>query len=76
MKFKEYLQSLSEDQIQAYAQRVGTTPNYLMVHLFYAYKEPRKKLREALSRESDGMVTDDDVLEHFGFTSKRDSAHA
>ncbi|TEU30106.1 hypothetical protein [Alkanindiges illinoisensis] len=69
MKFRDFLIQLSPEELEAYAIRAGTTPGYLMTHLLYGYKEPRKKLRKALAAESNGQVSEMDVLEHFGFAS-------
>lgn len=69
MNFKDYLNQLSEAELEDYAQRSGTTKAYLMTHLLYAYKEPRKRLRKALAEQSNGQVTEAEVLEHFGFVA-------
>ncbi|WP_020209011.1 hypothetical protein [Gilvimarinus chinensis] len=66
MKLRDYIKSLSEDERDDYARRCGTTPAYLQIHILPARKEPRKPLREALARESDGKVSLLEVLEHFG----------
>ena len=66
MKLTEYIKSLSEDELKAYSDRCKSTPAYISSHIYYARKEPRKALREALSKESQGKVSSKDVLEHFG----------
>lgn len=66
MKLSDYIKSLSKDELEAYAARCSSSPAYISTHLFYARKEPRKALREALSRESQGNVSMQEVLEHFG----------
>jgi len=65
MKLSEYIKSLSPEQREEYANRCGTTPSYLRIHILAARKEPRRPLREALARESDGNVSLGEVLEHF-----------
>jgi len=65
MKLRDYIHSLSPDQLAAYAARCSTTSNYLGTHIRYATKEPSVKLIRALSRESDGAVTLQEVLEHY-----------
>lgn len=72
MKFRDFLTQLSKQEFDAYAQRAGTTSGYLKSHLYYSYKEPRKKLRKALSAASNGKVSEAEVLEHFGFTPVSD----
>lgn len=66
MKLREFIESRTPEQLEGYAARCKTTSNYLKVKIKYARCEPRKALREALARESDGLVSDDDVLDHFG----------
>ena len=67
MKFKDYLLQLSDSDREKYAEKSGTTVGYLMTHLFYGYKEPRKKLRKALAENSNGLVSEAEIIEHFGF---------
>lgn len=69
MKLAEYIKSLSPKEREAYARRCGTTPSYLRIHILAARKEPRRPLREALARESEGNVTLEEVLEHFDMMS-------
>lgn len=66
MKLSEYIKSLSQEELATYAARCNASPTYIASHIFYARKEPRRLLREALARESDGKVTLIEVLEHFG----------
>lgn len=66
MKLIDYINGLDEVSLATYAKRCGTTSSYMTAHIKYARKEPRKALREALSRESEGRVSYTDVLEHFG----------
>lgn len=70
MNFRDFLNQLSADEVETYAAKVGTTSGYLMTHLLYGYKEPRKKLRQALSNESGGKVSELEILEHFGFANQ------
>lgn len=67
MKFKDYLLQLSDSEREKYAEKSGTTVGYLMTHLFYGYKEPRKKLRKALAENSNGLISETEIIEHFGF---------
>ncbi|BCT88950.1 hypothetical protein [Acinetobacter variabilis] len=66
MKFREYIQQLSSDELEIYAKDAGTTVSYIRTHLYYGYKEPRKSLRKALAEASNGKVTEVEVLQHFG----------
>lgn len=66
MKFREYIQQLSPDELEIYAKNAGTTVSYIKTHLYYGYKEPRKSLRKALAVASHGKVSEVEVLQHFG----------
>lgn len=66
MKFREYIQQLSPDELEIYAKNAGTTVSYIKTHLYYGYKEPRKSLRKALAKASNGKVNEIEVLQHFG----------
>ena len=74
MKLNEYISTLNQCEKEAYASRCGTTVRYLITHIRYGRKEPRKELREALSRESLGAVSHEEVLEHFGLIAKERAA--
>lgn len=74
MSFAKFVKSLSRPELEAYAQRCGTTANYITVHLLHATKEPRKKLREALANESDGKVSLNEVLQHFSMIEPQSAA--
>lgn len=68
MKLRDYINSLSPEQLEAYAGRCSTTANYLGTHIRYATKEPSVKLIRSLARESGGSVTLNEVLEHYHLT--------
>ncbi|KAF2395421.1 hypothetical protein [Pseudomonas frederiksbergensis] len=68
MKLRDYINSLSPEQLEAYAARCSTTANYLGTHIRYATKEPSVKLIRALARESEGNVMLKEVLEHYHIT--------
>ncbi len=74
MKLSEYIKSLDSTGLESYAQRCNTSPAYIASHIFYARKEPRKALREALARESQGRVSLQEVLDHFGMSADSDRA--
>ncbi len=65
MKLRYYINSLSPEQLEAYAKRCSTTSNYLGSHIRYATKDPSVKLIRSLARESNGVVTLNEVLEHY-----------
>lgn len=66
MKFSDYVRSLTPAELESYAARCGTSAAYIGTHLLHARKEPRKRLRLALSAQSEGKVSISEVLEHFG----------
>ena len=70
MKLRDYINSLTPEQLDAYAIRCSTTANYLGTHIRYATKEPSVKLIRALSRESNGAVRMNEVLEHYRLTDE------
>lgn len=67
MKFTEFINQLTDREFQNYARRAGVSPSYLRAHLVHAYKEPRKRLRQALVKQSRGKVSELEMLEHFGY---------
>ncbi len=75
MKLRQYIETLAKDgQLKAYAARCETTESYLWVKVRFARSEPRRALREALSRESEGSVSEQEVLIHFGLIPGADQA--
>jgi len=64
-KFRHFLNDMSEEQLQDFAARCGTTPAYLMVQLRRAYKVPRRDFMAALVLNSGGRLSRDDLLDHF-----------
>ncbi len=66
MKFRQFVITMTPNELEKYVKEVGTTVGYLKSHLLYGYKEPRKKLRKALSVHSNGKVSEAEILEHFG----------
>lgn len=74
MKLRDYIRGLTPDQLAAYAESCGTTPDYIKVHLVYANKTPRRALMMALAYNSGGSVTEIDVLQHFGLLGRSDDS--
>ncbi len=74
MTLFEYIDGLDEAEQDAYAMRCGTTGKYLRGHIKFATRIPRPTLMRALSAESKGAVTLDDVFRHFGLLDPSRSA--
>lgn len=72
MTLRDYIDSLTPEQLAAYAERCGTTVSYMKIKIKYGRCEPRRRLRDALSAHSDGKVSDQDVLVHFGIIARGD----
>ena len=69
MTLIQFLSNLSMSEQDAYAERCGTTGKYLRTHIRPATRTPRRELLIALSAESDGQVSHEEVLRHFGLMS-------
>lgn len=69
MDLRDYYETLERDGKAAYAERAGTHPEYLRIHLIPAHKPPdripRPALLKSLADASGGAVTMDDVIRHF-----------
>ena len=65
MRFAEYFLGLDEAQRTAYAERAGTTTEYIRAQLVRAKKVPRRDLFDALIQASEGRVTREELLDHF-----------
>lgn len=65
MTFPEFLNSLTKDELSAYAKQVGTSVPYITVHLKHARKTPRPDLMEKLWEKSNGRLSRQAVLDHF-----------
>jgi hypothetical protein len=63
--FKHYYLSLSKDEREDYAARVGTTTDYIECHLLAARKVPRPKLMNALAKESNNNCSLGDLALFF-----------
>lgn len=66
MTLREYIDSLNNNELEAYAVRCGTTLLHMTVKIKYARCQPRPTLRDALSAQSHGQVSPEAVLVHFG----------
>lgn len=68
MRFPDYFSSLDEPAQEDYAERAGTTANYIRTHLLAPIqrrKTPRRELFEALILASNGDVSRSELFEHF-----------
>lgn len=55
--FKNYIQSLTEDQLNILASKAGTTAQYIKSHLIYRRKFPGPVLIDGLVIASNGDFT-------------------
>lgn len=76
MKLRCYINHLDLDATAAYAARCGIAVSYLRLHVKYASKDPSVSLIKALARESGGIVSLAEVLEHFGVIERPDVCNA
>lgn len=66
MKYSAYIKTLSKQQLAEYAERVGTSVDYLTIQLLPRRRIPRPKLMMKLADSSSPpCVKRIDVLEHF-----------
>lgn len=65
MEFRAFVLELTSAELEKYAKDSGTTVGYLKTHLLYGYKEPRRALRKALVKNSDGKVSELELMRHF-----------
>jgi hypothetical protein len=68
MKLRDYINSLDNEALTAYAGHCRIAVSYLRLHVKYASKDPSVSLIKSLARESKGSVSLAEVLEHFGVT--------
>ncbi len=66
MKLRDYIDMLGRNGVEAYASRCSVAASYMRLHVKYGSKTPSVSLIKALNRESEGQVSLDEVLEHFG----------
>ncbi|MFU9047438.1 hypothetical protein ACNAUY_13725 [Acinetobacter tibetensis] len=65
MEFRTFILGLTNVELEKYAKDSGTTIGYLKTHLLYGYKEPRRALRKALVKNSNGNVSELELMRHF-----------
>jgi hypothetical protein len=76
MKLRQYIHTMNQQSITAYAERCGISSSYLRLHVKYASKDPSVTLIKALARNSEGLVSLAEVLEHFGITEASETKAA
>lgn len=76
MKLRTYISGLEALEQAAYARRCGIAVSYLRIHVKYASKDPSVSLIRALARESEGLVSIGEVLEHFKLIDEPGSMNA
>lgn len=64
-KFAKYWKALDKNERQAFAERAGTSSEYIRAHLYYGRKTPRPQLINNLATASQGQLKLADVLDHF-----------
>ena len=64
-KFKKYIKSLTDNDLERYAKLCGTSVGYINTNLLFAHRRPRNSLWSRLVANSDGMLVDADMVEHF-----------
>lgn len=69
MNLRTFYYSLTDEQQVAYAKSIGSTTEYVRVHLIPKHRKPDrsrplKKLQQ-MAAESNGKVTLDEVIAHF-----------
>ncbi|HBK35797.1 MAG TPA: hypothetical protein DDZ35_02555 [Halomonas sp.] len=70
MELRDYLESLSAAELEAYAARLETSAKYLRTHVTGPTRGASLKFMRALARESNGNVGLANVLMHYGVTEE------
>jgi len=70
MNLRHYIERLDAASLDCYARRCRIAVSYLRFHVKYASKDPSVSLIKSLTRESEGVVSLAEVLEHFGITEE------
>lgn len=68
MKPDNYYRSLSKSQRTSYAEKAGTTLNYLVAHVFRdkgPMRRPSNSLLIGLANASEGQVSLDEAIDYF-----------
>ncbi|MCP1489433.1 hypothetical protein J3D48_005746 [Pseudomonas fluorescens] len=70
MNLRHYINTLDAAGLANYAKRCCIAMSYMRIHVKYASKDPSVSLIKALARESEGCVSLNEVLEHYGITER------
>ncbi len=65
MDFKTYFMGLSQSDRQAYAQRVGTSAEYIQMGYLYSDRVPRRSRLKKMAEESNGACSHQDLIDFF-----------
>ena len=65
MDFDTYYRQLDRDARRKFAERAGTSPEYIEIHLLPRKKMPRKNKMESLAKASRGALSYEKVVEYF-----------
>jgi hypothetical protein len=76
MTLRDYIESLDQQELHAFAGRCGIAISYMRLHVKYARKDPSVSLIRALTRESQGEVSLADVLQHYNIVEATATAQA
>ncbi|MCV6612891.1 MAG: hypothetical protein OIF55_19215 [Amphritea sp.] len=63
--FNKFIKDMSAADLAAYCASCGVSEKYVVVHLKYGSKVPRRDLMVRLVAHSGGAVTRDDLMAHF-----------
>lgn len=66
MQLREYLKSMDETGLEAFAQRAGTSAKYLRKHVIGGSRGASLKFMRSLANASEGDVSLTEVLIHYG----------
>lgn len=62
MDFRQFVDSMSPEQLKEYAEKVGTTDKYIIKKLRFRYSMPTIPLIESLALASDGVLAKEQLL--------------
>ncbi len=63
--FKTYVNSLTSEELDSFADASGTTSNYIIKKLRYRYTKPSVSLLKKMADASDGKLTFQQLLDWF-----------
>lgn len=60
--FRQFVDSMSPEQLKEYAEKVGTTDKYIIKKLRFRYSMPTISLIESLALASEGKLSKEHLL--------------